>query len=163
VLIRPTTNPDHAVATNWRASYGTGNPGGTDGFTYASWKSSNAPGQADGADADNDGLTTFWEYVHGGIPGACDTHLLPTGALELLVVGLQTDFYPTLTVTLRVGADDLQLFPESAANLTAWSGTDMVLLRQLINADGTETMTWRHARPFKADSRVMMRLRVIMP
>ena len=163
VLIQPNTNPDHAAAANWRASYGTGNPGGPDAFTYVSWKSLNAPGQADSADADADGLTTFWEYVCGGTPGVCDTSLLPSSALELVVVGSVTALYPTLTAIIRTGADDAQLIAQSSANLTTWSSTDMILLRRLPNADGTETFTWRHARPWQADYRVLMRLRVAVP
>ena len=159
VLIRPEMNPNHAVATNWRASYGTGNPGGTDAFAYASWKTANAPGQADGADADNDGLTTFWEYVSGGTPGINDSSLLAAGTLESVTVGSNTELYQTLTATVRYGADDVQLFPESGTNLTTWSTNDMVLLRRTLNGDGTESFTWRHFRPWKTDNRVFMRLR----
>jgi len=163
VLIRPETNPDHSVATNWRASAATGNPGSTDAFAYASWKSANAPGQADNSDNDNDGLTLFWEYVSGGTPGVNNTGLLPVGSLESLTVGANTDTYLTLTATCRYGADDVQLSPESSTNLTAWSTTDMVLVRRIVNLDGTESFTWRHARPWQSDQRVMMRLRAAVP
>ncbi len=159
VLIRPETNPAHGVATNWRASYGTGNPGGPDAFAYASWKAANASGQAESADADNDGLTTFWEYVSGGTPGNNNSNLLAAGALESVTVGPDTDLYQTLTATVRYGADDVELFPESSADLTTWSTSDMVLLRRTVNGDGTESFTWRHARPWQTDSRVFMRLR----
>ena len=159
VLIKPQTNPDHALPANWRASAGTGNPGTSDAFTYASWKSANAPGQSDNADADNDGLTTFWEYASGGTPGQNNSSLLPVSGLEPVTVGLNTDTYQTLTATIRIGADDLQLFPESGSNLTAWSTADMILLRRVRSGDGTESFTWRHARPWRADRRLFMRLR----
>jgi Lamin Tail Domain len=159
VLIRPETNPDHALAANWRASYNSGNPGGPDAFAYSTWKAANAPGQADNDDADNDGLTTFWEYASGGTPGQNNSSLLPTAGLESVTVGMTTDQYQTLTAIIRLGTDDLQLFPESGNNLTSWSTADMVQLRRTDNGDGTETITWRHARPWKADLRLFMRLR----
>lgn len=159
VLIKPETNPDHSIAANWRASAGNGNPGTSDAFAYAAWKSANASGQADTADADNDGLTTFWEYVSGGTPGAANTGLLPASALEAITTGVTTDTFQTLTATLRLGADDVQLFPESGSNLTTWSSAEMTLHRRTLNVDGTITLTWRHARPWSADQRLYMRLR----
>lgn len=162
VLIKPQTNPDHAIAANWRASAVNGNPGGPDSSVYADWKSTNASGQADGSDADNDGVNLILEYILGGTPGQTNTALLPASGLEPVTVGMDTDDYQTLTATVRLGADDVQLFPETGTNLTTWSTADMVLLRRTRNNDGTETITWRHARPYRADQRVLMRLRGVI-
>ncbi len=163
VLVHPELNPDHSIAVNWRASFGTGNPGGSDAFTYANWKAVYAPGQADDADDDNDGLTTFWEYATGGTPGVNNSNLLPTSGLESVTVSGTPGTYPTLTAIIRTGAEDLQLFPESGPSLTSWSSSDMVLLRYTVNGDGTDTWTWRHARPWKSDIRLFMRLRGVLP
>ena len=38
----------------------------------------------------------------------------------------------------------------------------MVLLRTINHGDGTETRTWRHARPWKTDLRLFMRLRALV-
>ncbi len=163
VLVHPELNPDHALAASWRASFGSGNPGGSDAFTFANWKVAYAAGQADSSDADNDGLYLFWEYAAAGTAGRPDTARLPASALESVTVGAATNVYQTLTAVLRYGAEDLQLFPEASTSLTSWSGTDMVLLRRTNNNDGTETWTWRHARPWKTDQRVYMRLRGVIP
>ena len=40
VLMRPTTNPDHSIGTNWRASYAAGgSPGASDALSYNTWAS----------------------------------------------------------------------------------------------------------------------------
>lgn len=162
VLINPLTNPDHSLAPSWRASAGTGNPGSSDAFAYAAWKAAAAPGQADSADGDHDGLSTFWEYASGGTPGGTDTGRLPAAALEEFTNGAATETYQTLTATVRIGADDLKLIPEAGNNLAAWNPADMILVRRVRGTDGTESFTWRHARPWRADQRVYMRLRAVV-
>jgi hypothetical protein len=148
---------------HWRASLANGgNPGGTDAFAYAAWKITSAPGEADTADSDSDGLTTFWEYAGGGTPGVNDSGKLPAAGIESVTVGELTDSYQTLTAIIRTGTDDLQLFPEAGSDLTAWSSGDTVLLRRVSNGGGTGTLTWRHVRPFRTDQRVFLRLRGVI-
>ncbi len=130
--------------------------------SLASWKTVNAPGQADEEDADGDGLTTFWEYVGGGIPGEGDSGRLPTAATESFTVDGVAAEYPTLNATLRRDIPDVQLFPESGADFSTWAA-DMVFVRRTENADGTDTWTWRHTHPLGGLSRVFMRLRALVP
>ena len=154
VLIQPLTNPDHTLPTSWRASAGTGNPGTSDAQNYASWKAANAPGQGDISDMDNDGVSLFWEYLLGGQPGPANTSLLPTAGL--MNDGVNT--YQTLTATLRTGTDDVAIEAEASTQLQAWDAAACVLVSRTWNADGTETVVYRHIHPWLADQRVFLRL-----
>jgi hypothetical protein len=154
VLMRPEKNPDHAVATNWRASYGNGAPGMLDSRSYATWKPANAPGQADTADADKDGLTTVWEYLLGGSPTANNSQLLPSATTEVIA----GQPYELLHVTLQPGVDDAVLAPQSSTDLRIWDSAEMQLHEEILEENGARTFIYRHDRPVGADGRRFFRL-----
>ena len=78
-LIAPQSNPDHSVASNWRASVPGGTPGsgdGVGGVDYAAWRASvftaaelaDATVSGDLADGEGDGMPVFMEFAVGGSP-----------------------------------------------------------------------------------------------
>ena len=162
VLVRPDTNPDHNLPGSWRLSVGDSNPGGSDAIRYQDWRQTNAPGQPDGADTDNDGLSLLVEYILGGTHGANDSSRLPQGALELITTPSGSALHQTITVTTRPGADDADLVAESGADLSSWNAGGMTLLRRGRNPDGSETITWRATQPWNAMQREFMRVRVVL-
>jgi hypothetical protein len=75
-LIDPLSNPDHALATSWRGSTGTGGSPGTTSF--AAWKAANGV-VGDNSDTDHDGLTALLEYVLNTDPGRPDSNVALVG------------------------------------------------------------------------------------
>ena len=135
VLIAPRSNPDHDNPANWRASL-TPNPGGDDALTLASWLAANGQSSA-AADADADGMDAFTEYAFGGDPAASSQTPAPT--LDALPDGSLL-----LSVSRRLGADDVAWQIEEAADLGAWSPTPGTLVERR-EAAGTERMVFRVA------------------
>ncbi|HEX2748494.1 MAG TPA: chitobiase/beta-hexosaminidase C-terminal domain-containing protein, partial [Verrucomicrobiales bacterium] len=161
VLRNPSSLPDLSLAQNWRVSIGgLGNPGTGDAVSYAAWKTANSV-TADDADDDRDGLSTFCEYACGGsLTDSSQTHL-PSAAPEMITVAGVPDTYQTITATRRAGADDVRFIAESSTELTGWAA-DLVFVRSTLNADGTESLTWRCAQPLGASPRQLMRLRLVL-
>ncbi len=155
VLRRPSANP--SLPENWRASVNaTGNPGASDATTYAAWKTANGV-SSDAGDSDNDGLNNFAEYTTGGTLDVSSQHLWPTAALETI----SAIEYQTITATRRGGADDVQFIAESSSNLTGWTAAP-VFVRSTMNADGTESLTYRANEPWGTVTRELLRLRFVL-
>jgi hypothetical protein len=122
-LINPTANPDHNVATNWRASLANGGSAGTsDATVYANWKSTNNI-TTDAADDDHDGLNALLEYAFGADPATPSLAQLPTATTE-------TDGSITISFSPPPGTDDIAYTVETSSDLTLWQnpGTDLTYL-----------------------------------
>jgi hypothetical protein len=105
VLINPLSNPDHALAANWRSSTEAGgNPGDSDATTFA--------GVA-GADADGNGVGDLLDYALGHQAGARD-------GLPSLVEGAVF----AVSYTENLAADDVSLVPEWSTDLLIWHGIE---------------------------------------
>jgi hypothetical protein len=153
-LVLRSADADPSLPQSWRASVSdTGNPGAVDAVNYAAWKTANSISD-DNSDNDRDGLTAFAEYAVGGEPAASSQHRWP-------VAGLDAAQFQTLTVTCRAGADDVAFIPETSTGLNGWMA-DMVFVRSVMNADGTESLTWRTAEPFGTLPRLQMRCRILL-
>ncbi|MGI9239769.1 MAG: lamin tail domain-containing protein, partial [Verrucomicrobiales bacterium] len=64
-LIQPAADPDHALATSWRASVAAGgSPGASDSSTLQGWLAANGLADPDG-DPDGDGYSNFATYAMG--------------------------------------------------------------------------------------------------
>ena len=103
VLIAPSTNPDHTVATHWRSSAQSGgNPGGSDSIPFTG---------DPGGDTDSDGYSNLIEYALGPNP-IITSAAGPEGI--------------TFTVPVVTGADDVLLTGEVSTALTGWAPADLI-------------------------------------
>jgi hypothetical protein len=162
VLRNPAALPDPSLPQNWRASAGNaGNPGTSDSTSYPAWKTANSVA-SDTNDDDQDGLNNFTEYATGGSLTESSQARLPVAALETIVVNSAPVVFQTITAARRAGADDVQFIAESSAALTGWSSSGLVFVRSAMNADGTESLTWRSAQPWGSGPRELMRIRMVL-
>ena len=127
-LISPKSNPDHALATSWRASVPGGTPGQgesiIDGADYAAWRSTvfsaaelaDAMISGDMADSDADGLPVFMEFAVGGSPTDPEFGL----GLEISSDGGET----RLTYARSLSATGLVFEIEHSETLTGWQNAD---------------------------------------
>lgn len=137
-LIAPMSNPDHALATNWRSS---GSIGGTPGTTDATMFSGDPNG-----DDDNDGISNYIEYAIGNT----DIPALVPGAAN----------YYHFDVVRNLLAEDVMLAVESSTNLDQWGTTGLSLQSQQSLGNGLERQSW--LLDTTADSRIYLRF-VVRP
>ncbi len=153
VLSAPTSNPDHSVPGNWRASVAPGgSPGGDDSATFAGdpW-----------IDADQDGRSAFFEYATGG----SDAHPFedPVIALGLTTfneggAGLRNHL--DISYQRNLAADEALFRVEISPDLQNWKSLDAHLVSIENHRDGTATYTYRSDFPTGARSREFLRLHV---
>ncbi|MGI8602428.1 MAG: lamin tail domain-containing protein [Verrucomicrobiales bacterium] len=158
ILMRPTTNPDHNNAVNWRSSVaGAATPNAGDALTFSAWRVTRfTPGQAvdeavsgPAADPDRDGFKNFLEYVFGTDPTVADA-----GSVRIFAVVESVDTpagpqdFAALSLTLWRGADDAVLEVVSSTDLASWDTANVVFSSRTENADGTETRVYRSTEPF---------------
>jgi hypothetical protein len=150
VLMRPTTNPDHSIATNWRASYSsTGAPGADDSFSYTAWASTNGVGAAN-LDDDGDGLSNLAEYYLGSNPASSLSSTPPILGTQAVDVGGVVSNYLTITIRHTLGRDNASLTAEAASDLLGTWGAAVLVGTPTYNGDGTETLVYRHPSPIPA-------------
>ena len=162
VLLRPTTNPDHSLGANWRASYAIGGaPGSGDALSYNTWAGTNGIGDLIGTgDNDGDGYFNLVEYALGMNPTQPSNAAKPVVATQALSVLGVVSNYLTITITRPIGRDDVSYAAEGSTNLsTAWTPA-ILIAPPTFNGNGTETLTWRHANPKAANVQQFLHLRI---
>ena len=161
VLMRPTTNPDHGIATNWRASYfAGGSPGVDDALLYATWATNNGITDPTGTgDSDGDGLISLVEYALGANPNFASLGQLPVQGSQLVNVSNVVSDYLTLTYSRPIGHDDVSYAVEATSDLGTWIAAINVG-SPTFNGDGTETLTYRHPTPKAGQTKQFLRLRI---
>ncbi len=145
VLIKPTSNPDHANPASWRASTAiNGNPGGSDATAFTGSPT---------ADDDQNGIPNFLQYA----TGATSVAQLPASA--------NNGGFLTLAVRRNLAADDVTLWVERSTNLFNWPGSpgDVVYVGEVHNPDGTSTYTFRSIYPFGTGTSEFLRARFTKP
>ena len=151
VLIVPETNPDHALAANWQASYRPGgSPGGPDG--------SQLPLDPMG-DANGNGERDLIDYVLGndaGVPPISvkfSLHSDPFGGPSTLLLS-----YP-----VSLSAENVGITVFFSTDLATWEdGADSLeLVSRDPLGDGRELVTWRVKAPLRDAPQVFMRLRAV--
>lgn len=169
-LIDPLSNPDHDIATNWRASHGIhGTPDGVwTALDFLGWQALNftAAELADplisgpNADLDNDDRSNFFEFALGTAPDDyINRTMLPVG----IVVEEDGRFYLGLTYTEWLGASGVTHEVQLSDDLLIWqSGVAAVVEvgAPIDNGDGTRTRTFRSRTQLSARLRQFMRLKV---
>ena len=150
VLIAPQTNPDPAVAANWRSSTSLGgSPGAADGVPFP----------ADPlADANGNGEPDLIDYALGndlGLPPIFPAFMLRPDALG----GPGTLL---LTYPVSLGAERAKIEVLFSTDLGAWQDAaphlEAVPMEQL--GDGRALVIWSVKPPLRDEPRVSMRLRV---
>ncbi len=151
VLIAPQTNPDQALATNWRSS---ARPGGSPGGTDV------VPFPVDPlADANGNGEPDLIDYALGNdleLP-----RIVPAVTLQRdLLGGPSTSL---LIYPLSLGAERAKIEVLFSTDLAGWLDAaphlEAVSLTQL--GDGRALMTWRIRPPLRDQQRVFLRLRAV--
>jgi hypothetical protein len=140
VLISPTSNPDHALASNWRSSASPGgNPGTNDSVSFV--------GDPD-ADDNANGVSNFLEHALG-------TNSPPIS----IVVDPATPGGLLVTFLKNLAADDVIVIVEISEDLVAWSNGSATLAHSSSLGDGTSMETWAAAGT--GGERLYVRLKVI--
>jgi|TARA_B110000914_G_C15520980_1_gene476912 hypothetical protein len=140
ILKLPESNPDHNLPSNWRCSTGVhGNPGASDAQPIFSGDPSD--------DDDNDDLTSLLEYTLG----TSDTNSSEGHGRYRIGAPITFDGqnYPFVEITYRIGHDDLSLSACRSQDLKTWtdSPSDLVIVSDQPNGDGTATRIWRSSLP----------------
>lgn len=152
VLNNPLTNPDHAVAANWRSSAQIGGtPGQPAGPAFA--------GNPNG-DSDGDGYSDFLEFALGSNANDQFSVFPPAGGLQELTVTTTPELYLIFAFRRNNLADGLYYIPELSGDLVTWEAKALVYLSTVQNADGSATVSYRAAAAFATDRRQYVRLRV---
>lgn len=147
VLADPSSAPNHALPASWRASYGHGSPGRSDGTDFSAWSETNNVTGGPGGDDDNDGTRNDLEFFLLGNPHLSDTDILPRPDVQAIEVNGNVDDYLTLTFRYQPAAVGIESFVEFTDNLTDWPNMASFLVTSIANPDGTVTATWRAATP----------------
>jgi len=150
VLSAPTTNPDHALPSNWGTHVDLGGaPGQADAVQvsgYSAWKMANNITD-DNDDSDADGLSAFVEYALGTSPTESSISSLPRPGIT--TVG--GDQFLTISYEKNTLADDITFQLESSIDLEAWQNEDTVEV---------SANTFRTATPLQADGKKFLRLKI---
>lgn len=162
-LLSPSTVPNHALASSWRASFSTtGTPGLDEADDpFSDWLTSQ--GETDpGASFNGSSLSNLVAYALGAdlfTPGTPED-TLPTFS----IVTDGGNNYPALSFRIRQGSNPLTYLVEISDDLDTWqSGPAHTSQFSTIidNGDGTSTLTVRSATTIAAHQ--FLRLRVILP
>ncbi|MFN0080153.1 MAG: autotransporter-associated beta strand repeat-containing protein [Prosthecobacter sp.] len=151
VLINPSTNPNPALAANWRASYSSkGSPGTEDVFNLAAYLAN--IGQTDpNADPDDDGMSHFFVYATG--------HNLRRFTQNAKLVNVTGTDYPTLEYTRRKDTPDVTYTVQASIDLVTWT-QPTAPVDIVNNNDGTETIRVRTTTTLATQPRQFLRLQL---
>lgn len=148
VLIAPFTNPDHTIASNWRAS-----------FTSIA-----TPGQADDnaftgnphADDDNDGLSALMETAVGTATGT--PNALP------LSFSLNPDGSLLVSYTRNLALSNVALDLQTSQNLEVWANVSESLTPDSRQVNGQlETLIWTISPAEPGETKKFIRLIARLP
>ena len=142
VLINPTSNPDHNIATNWRASSQFHGTPGT-GETIPT------PPANPMADDNGNGIADLVDYATVGNP-------------QVTISNLDADDYLTMEFTVNPAAEGVITEVQYSENLTSWTSADdkVAIVSETYNQDGTITYVWQSLTPANT-SKQFLRLRVL--
>ena len=137
VLINPRTGVDLSDPREWRPStMNDGNPASNDSIALPV-----NPGE----DADGDGYSALIELTLGS--SDADPNLIPAPVLGMATYP-DGETYLTITLT-RNALIASNVNAQASDDLSGW-GTDAILTDRTSNADGTETLRYRHPTPTSA-------------
>ena len=151
VLIAPETNPDHALAVNWRASTRPGgNPGGPDAGHF--------PADPDG-DANGNSERDLIDYALGndlGLPP-----IFPKLALQPDPLGGVATLQLSYPISLSAENVEIGVFFSTDPPVWQDAAAYLELVSKVPLGDGRELVTWRVNPPLQDQPQVFLRLRAI--
>jgi hypothetical protein len=161
-LNSPSSLPNHALPSSWRASaLNDGSPGADDpGITFQSWLTGYPLLSGDPeADDDNDGLTNRIEY-------AFSTHPLQSTASPYFAAGSQnytvegnTQKYLYLSFRRPTLVQDVTYSVRFSSDLENWTDGG-VQVSSVPTANNTITETWRSTAPVGAEGRLFIQVQI---
>lgn len=162
VLINPQTDPDPAVAANWRASFAPGgSPGTSDADSYGAWATRNSITGDMSDDPEGNGLINLVEYALGLIPSTGETDGIFSAKFETLTIAGTPDTYLVLRFRRNVAADDIIVTPEMSTDMVTWTSLmNWDVPPVTTNPDGTESIACRSPQPISTAARVYVRVSV---
>ncbi len=145
VLVDPESNPDHALASSWRASFNSGgNPGGPDtGLAYLAWEVVHGLTGGPTDDPDHDQHTNLEEYRFGSNPLVADAAAFVPG-IEAQQFG--DSAYAVLRVRIDLAATDATWRIGTTTDLINWSEDTTGVLEPLPPTDlgdGTRLLNFK--------------------
>lgn len=175
VLVRPESNPNHALPENWRLSSAVGGaPCEDDRLRYDDWRldkftaaeASNPAISGPAADPESDGGTNAFEYGVGANPRLPDNapHM-PRFFLADFDPGAGPMTYGWLSLRVVRAAEDVEFVAQSGSDLITWSSEPVGMVRVGINdlSDGTAEILWRTAVALAEPNRLFVRVRTLFP
>ena len=157
-LADPASAPDHALASNWRASVAlAGSPGsGSSTSPFLQWLA--ATGSTDPlARWKSSNLSNLLAYALG----ADLLHPPATTAPSAVIVSEGGVDYPAIQYRRRQSATDTTIIVESTTSLETWLDTPIPFAIE-DHGDGTETVTVRSITPTLDHPRQFLRVKVIL-
>lgn len=149
------SNPNHASAANWRASYAPGGkPGAEDLLTVADWRTLHFTAAelgnsalestlwGDLADPDADGTANLAEFALATQPRVAASRAATTAALVPDTGGT----YLQLTARLREGITGVTVTAQASSTLTSWPDAP-ALVSNISQGDGTTLAIWQDTVP----------------
>ena len=154
VLSAPTSNPDHSIAANWRASVALGgSPGEDDSASFAG---------DPGIDADQDGRSAFFEFATGtSDANPVENPVIALGLTSLNDGGAGLRNHLDISFRRNLAADEALYHVEISTDLQNWNSLEVHLVSIENHGDGTATYTYRSEFPMGARNREFLRLQVI--
>ena len=166
ILLDPSSNPDHTLASSWAGSAQVGGflGGSLQPLTYELWQSyvftsKQASGPSD--DPDGDGLPNLVEFFLGSLPGKNDAVAIGPRAS---ITDTNGEDYLTFSFSQVLGQTEVTGLVEVSSNLTDWSSSSAGIkevLPAVPNGNGSVRRTFRVASPVSDVAKQFLRLRVI--
>jgi hypothetical protein len=148
VLVDPESLPDHNVASNWRTStVSGGNPANSDATTFTGDPT---------ADADADGWSRLLEYALGTSDAASND---VNGVFSLST----SSGFVDISISRNLAADDVTIAIYKSDDLNTWvPATDLPLISEVTQGDGTSQLSYRSTAPYADGVRCFYRVQVSM-
>ena len=150
-LIEPADNPDHTLASNWRASVAqNGSPGGTDTVFYTAWSDSYGGGLLEDGDDDGDGRKNLLEYAMGTSPLVSDAGTSPF---------VWDPDFSAATYFRNKAPEGIVYHAEYSDDLESWEAAELLSVED--NGDGRERVKVSPPVVTPSTIRKFIRLRVL--
>ena len=150
-MIEPADNPDHTLASNWRARVAqNGSPGGTDTVFYTAWSDSYGGGLLEDGDDDGDGRKNLLEYAMGTSPLVSDAGTSPF---------VWDPDFSAATYFRNKAPEGIVYHAEYSDDLESWEAAELLSVED--NGDGRERVKVSPPVVTPSTIRKFIRLRVL--
>ena len=95
------------------------------------------------ADADNDGNPALLEYALGTSDDDASMHPVELDIIEYTIDGITKSYLTASFLVNQHAINSYDIVAEIGSDLVGWSSSDIALVSDLDNGDGTSTRTYR--------------------